>query len=147
MTQSNMFCGGRGKRCAMVEKGKGSWQRIIVIIVISLNMVFFPERKDEDKRKHQNSQTWVPPPFSKLPFLNIYSAHPLVGACSFILVHIWFTPNDMPKDWIYWFFFIKTDHGSWTIGPWKKANHLPWSIRLHGPWREPSLIKPAYISI
>ena len=33
LTWFNMFCGGRGKISALVEKGKGPWQRIFVVIM------------------------------------------------------------------------------------------------------------------
>lgn len=34
----NGFCGGRGKRCALVEKkNKGLWQRVVVIIFFQWN--------------------------------------------------------------------------------------------------------------
>ena len=41
LTWSNGFCGERGKRGGMVGKGKGPWQRNVVIIYIILMMFFF----------------------------------------------------------------------------------------------------------
>jgi hypothetical protein len=32
LTWSNKFCGGRGKRGGLVEKGKGPWQKNVVIM-------------------------------------------------------------------------------------------------------------------
>ena len=63
--------------------------------------------------------------FSKLPFVGMYqkkSTHTFLGAWSFHLVHIWFTPNEGPKGFVHWF-FEKLDHGSWTM----EKCHLPWS--------------------
>ena len=55
------------------------------------------------------------------------SAHSLIDAWSFLLIHIRFTPSKRPKDFVNWF-FKKSDHESWTmeIGPWK-------NIIFHGP--------------
>ena len=64
MTWSNGFGSGRGKIGAPIEKGKGSWQRIVVV-----NEWFFGEEKTktrEDKRMVKLDY------FSKLPFLDIY---------------------------------------------------------------------------
>ena len=46
LTWSNGFCGGRGKRVALVEKGKGPWQRNIVILVFW--WIFFGEEKSKE---------------------------------------------------------------------------------------------------
>ena len=51
MTWSDGFYGGRGKIGALVEKGKGPWQRNVVI------MNFFGGKEDEDKGRQENGQT------------------------------------------------------------------------------------------
>ena len=43
VTCSNGFCGGRGKRGAPIEKGKGPWHENIVIIIFS--WIFFRKRR------------------------------------------------------------------------------------------------------
>ena len=56
------------------------------------------------------------------------SAHSLLGAWSFLLVNIRFTPSVGPKDFVYWYF--------WETGPWMLEHGKGPSsmIRLHGPW-------------
>ena len=65
------------------------------------------------------------------------STNSLFGAWWFLLVHIRFTPNEKPKDFVNWL-FKKSDHGSWTIN----LDHEKWPspmVRLHGPWCRPIL--------
>ena len=59
-------------------------------------------------------------------------------AWPFMLLHIWFTPSEGPKDFVNRF-FKKSDCGFWTI----KSDHgkRPSSmVRFHGPWCKPALI-------
>jgi hypothetical protein len=46
-----------------------------------------------------------------------------LNAWSFLLVHIRFTPNEEPKDFVNWFFFKESNHENWTM----KKSPLPWS--------------------
>ena len=65
-------------------------------------MNYFWGREDEDKRKHENGQTFFP--FKTTLFEHISkekSAHSLLGAWSFLLVNIRFTPSVGPKDFVY----------------------------------------------
>jgi hypothetical protein len=79
----NNLCGGRGKRGALVGKGKGPWHRNIVIIKIQWN--FFGGREDEDKRTVQ-LEFLLKTALSKHVLKN--SVRSLFGAWSFLLVHI-----------------------------------------------------------
>ena len=54
---STGFCSGRGKRGALIQKGKGPWQRNIVIIIYKWN--YFGGRENENKRRQKNGQTWL----------------------------------------------------------------------------------------
>jgi hypothetical protein len=49
------ICGGRGKRGALVEKGRDPWQRNDVTIYFLMKCSL--GKKDEDKRRQENSQT------------------------------------------------------------------------------------------
>jgi hypothetical protein len=68
LTWSNGFCCGRGKRGAHVEKGKGPWQRNIIII-INLYWIFFREKKTKAR---ENKRMVKLEKFSKLSFLGIF---------------------------------------------------------------------------
>ena len=122
------FCVGRGKGGALVEKGKGLWQRNIVMFKILTN--FFGGREYEDKRMVKLVFFVF---FSKVPFLNIYqtkSMHSLFGAWSFLLVHIQFTPNEGPKDFVNWS-FKNLDHEKrpFSMVPWCKLALSSWIFK------------------
>ena len=55
LTWSDGFCDGRGKRGAMVEKGKGPWHRNIIIMKFWWNF-FDGGIEDDDKRRQKNGQ-------------------------------------------------------------------------------------------
>jgi hypothetical protein len=65
VTWSNGFCGGRGKRGAMVEKGKGAWQSIVVIIKFD----YFCGGEEKMKTR---TKGWSNLDFSYFPFSSIY---------------------------------------------------------------------------
>jgi hypothetical protein len=124
-----MFCGGRGKISALVEKGKGPWQRNNVKITFAWNI--FQGKEDNDKRRQENGQTWIF--FSKIALFEHTlknSTHPLLSAWSILSVHIRFTPSEEPKNFINWLF------ETMDIGPSSRTmqkNHLPWSgFTVHG---------------
>ena len=76
LTQFKGFCSGRGKRSALVRKGKGPWQRNIVMMKFWWN--FFGGKEDGDKRRPKNMvklDWFFIFPFPKLPFLGIYETH------------------------------------------------------------------------
>ena len=52
MTCSNTFCSGRGKRGVMAKKGKGSWQRNVIII--KFQWVFLEERRRRQEKTMVN---------------------------------------------------------------------------------------------
>jgi hypothetical protein len=64
-----MFCSGRGKKCALIEKTKDSWQRNVVMMTLS--MKFICAKEDEDKTRQDNGQNWFLF-LSKMPFWGIY---------------------------------------------------------------------------
>ena len=77
------FCGGRGKRGAMIIKYKDPRHTNIVIIYN------FREREDEGKRRRKNDQNcplWT--------YIKRKATHLLLGAWSFLLNHIRFTPSE-----------------------------------------------------
>ena len=117
-TWSKGLCGGRGKRGAMVEKGRRPWQKNVVIIIFwwffdgewmktkewsNLNFLFFIFFS-------HNALLWtcIKP--------NKKSAHSLCGA--FLFVHIWLTPSEKPKIFQNFYF--------WEIRPWK-LDHQVWT--------------------
>ena len=55
LTWSNGFCRGRGKNGALVEKGKGPWQR--GHHYDNFLIIFFGGRENEGKRRQENAQT------------------------------------------------------------------------------------------
>ena len=66
--------------------------------------------------------------FSKLPFLSMYwkkSAHPLLAAWSFLLVHIQFTPSEGPNNFVNQF-FKNMDHEMYTMNLYRVIRHLTW---------------------
>ena len=83
-------------------------------------------RQVKPKRIQENDQTWI---FFKIALLSMYSkipTHSLLGAWSFFLVHIWFTPSEGPKA----FQTIFSRSRTMEVGPWThtiKKGHLPWS--------------------
>ena len=81
-------------------------------------MNFFWEGEDKDMRRHENDQTSNVFSF-KIPFWGIYEklAHSLLGAWSFLLIHIRSTSSEGPKGIGIWFFE--------EIGPWK-LDHGKW---------------------
>ena len=85
LTWSNGFCGGRGKRGVLVERGMG--QRNIVIIIF---WWIFWGREVEDKRRQKNGQTLFYFIFKNILFGHVFkkSTHSLFGAWSLLLVHI-----------------------------------------------------------
>jgi hypothetical protein len=48
------FCGGRSNKGAMIDKGKGSWKRSIVMIDL---MNFYWGKRYVDKRKQRSDQS------------------------------------------------------------------------------------------
>ena len=117
VTRFNGFCGGRGKKCAMVEK----------YCYNDLLMIFWGRgRRRHEKTKEwsnlifffQNFPTWTY--ITKMQHIHFFYAR------SFLLVHIQFAPSEGPKRFVnccWCFFFKKSDHGSWTMG----KCHLLWS--------------------
>ena len=70
VTWFNGFCGGRGKRGALVKKkGRGPWQRSVVIVNLSWNL--FEGKGRWSKRRQENGQIRFFF-FSKLVFLDTY---------------------------------------------------------------------------
>ena len=67
LTWSNEFCGGKGKRGAMVWKGKGPWDD--VQIKFEWLYLFSGEEKMKTREDKKNGQTWV---FPKVTFLDTY---------------------------------------------------------------------------
>ena len=74
---------------------------------IFCNEIIYGEEKmktREDKRMAENGRTWyIVIFFENLPFLrHIFrkATHSLLGAWSFLLVHIQSTPSEGPKDFI-----------------------------------------------
>ena len=129
LTWFNGFCGGRGKRGALEEKGPGTWQRNIVMINVQWS--FIHGREYEDKRLQTDGQTWVVYP-QNCPFWTYISkqksVHSLLfGARSFLLAHIRFTPSDGPNN------FAKLNclrNFTLQIGATSQMiekGHLPWS--------------------
>ena len=117
LTRSNGICGTRGQKGASVEeKGKGPWQRNIIIMIF-----FLGEEKVKTREDKKNRQTrFLFFIFSKMPFLgHVFkkSTHSIFGAWSFLLTQIRFTPSKGPKD-----------HGSWTKGRKKTPSSM---VRLH----------------
>jgi hypothetical protein len=121
LTWSNGFCGQRGKRGALVEKGKGPMaEKWCYDIFIFFNFL--------GKRgwRQENGPTWF---FSKTK--KNQHIH-FLGAWSFLLVHIRCTPSEGPINFVNW--FLKTsDHGSWTVKLDHEKGHLLWSnFMVHG---------------
>ena len=54
------------------------------------------------------------------------SAHSFVGAWSFLLIHIWFTPSEGLKDFVNWFF--------------KKSVRESWNMKFDHEKRPPSMV-------
>ena len=79
--------------------------------------------------------------FQQLPFLDIYFKNQhihFLGAWSFFLIHIRFTPSEESIVFVHWVFFIKNQ--TMEVGPSSrtmKKCHLPWSnLMVHGVnWR------------
>ena len=130
---SNGFCR-RGKKGAMVEKGKGPWQYIIIIMNFKWIVFRGKERWRQEKTREWSNLIFFS---SKLLFWDIY-AH----------IHFWcmviplgstfsFTPSEGPKGFVNWFkkktkpwkLDIKSDHG-------KTLSSMVW---LHGPRCEQAL--------
>ena len=90
----------------MNKKRKSSWQRNVVIIFFCNEIIYGEEKMKtrEDKRMAENGRTWyIVIFFENLPFLrHIFrkATHSLLGAWSFLLVHIQSTPSEGPKDFI-----------------------------------------------
>jgi hypothetical protein len=101
LTWSNGFCGGRGKRDALLEKGRGPMVENYCYNN-SFMIFFFRGREDKDKRRQENGQTWILFLFKTALFGHMLkkSAHSFFGAWSFLLVHVWFTPSEGPKGFV-----------------------------------------------
>ena len=120
----------RRRRC-YGTKWQGCWHRNVDIII--LYWIFFLGGGKQRWRR-ENGQT-------SIFFLNIVlfgyklknSTHSLLGAWSFLVVHVWFTPSEGPKG------FVNLFLRNWTIkvGPWRQTmekGHLPWSdFMVHNP--------------
>ena len=99
-------------------------------------MEFFRGREDEDKRQQENGQIWfILFYFFKITFLGRVlkqPTHSLLGAWSFLLVHIWFTPSEEPKGFV--IDFLR--YGTMELGPWSRTmekGRPPWSnFMVHG---------------
>jgi hypothetical protein len=110
LTWSNGFCGGRGKRDALLEKGRGPMVEnycynnsfMIYLFIYYFILFYFRGREDEDKRRQENGQTWILFLFKTALFGHTLkkSAHSHFGAWSFLLVHVWFTPSEGPKGFV-----------------------------------------------
>ena len=127
LTWSNMFSNGRGKRGALLKKGKGPWQRNVVM------MNFWWILWGMRRRRQEKTREWsILILFFKQPFwANILkkSSHSFFGAWSFFFVHIWITPSEGPKDFANCFYFEKPDH----------EKRPSTKIHLHGSWCKPAL--------
>ena len=107
LTWSNGFCNGKCTGGALVEKGKDPWQSNVVLIIF-INEFIFLWREDEDERTQANDQTWLFLFFYflfffKIAFLDIYQQYQhiyFLGAWTFLLVHIGFTPSEGPKGFV-----------------------------------------------
>ena len=104
------ICDGRGKRSALVKKGKGPVQRNVV--KINFEWIICKEKK------HENGQT-LTLFFHTAFFRHIFkkSTRSLFGAWSFLLVHIQFTSSKRPNLFVNGF-IKKSDH---EVGPMRKA--------------------------
>ena len=131
----------RRKSGARVEKGKGPWQRNVVLIN---SQWFIFEGEERMKTKEDKSMVKLDFRFPKLPFWDIYSKIiTFTFWCMVIpLCPIWFTPSERPKSFVKC--FLK------EIGPWSltmKSDHgqrPSFMVRLHGPWCKPT---PAYVLV
>jgi hypothetical protein len=127
LTWSNGFCGERGKRGAMIEKGRDPWYEKHCYNKISMN--FLEGKRNEDKTRQENGLFFY--------FFIFFPKLPSLGTC-----------------WkINTFIFLVYGHSSWStfslhlvrgpkalntiffkeIGPWRKAT-------FHGPWCQATLI-------
>ena len=79
-------------------------------------------RQDEDKRRQINGKSWIY--FKIAPFGHILRklTRSHLGAWSFLLVHILFTPSEGPKGFCK-VILQKQDH---EVGPWRR-------VTSHGP--------------
>jgi hypothetical protein len=93
LTWFNGYCGGRGKRGALVEKGKSPWERYTALIFF--NDFFLGGGREE------MTKGWADLIFFKTAFfghiLKNKSTRSLFGAWSFLLVHTRCTPSEGPK--------------------------------------------------
>ena len=104
---------------ALVGKGKGSWQRNVVII--NYEWILLGEREDEDKRRQENDETL--PPFFSFLFKAAFLGHILKRINTFIF---WCTVNPLGPRLVYTLrgaqrlcnltFLKKSYHVSWTMG-------------------------------
>jgi hypothetical protein len=141
LTWCNGFCGGRGNKGAILEKGKGPWHSNDVIFSIYIMKFFWGKRRWRQGKMRDSSNHFFFFSFQNYPFWAYTKKIRtfVFGAWSFLLVHIWFTPIEGSKDFVNWF-FKKLDHGCWTI----KSDHEKrpyFMVQFHGPWCKLTLIK------
>ena len=130
-TWSNGFCGRRGKRGALLEKGQGFMAKKCCYNKFS-NEIYLGKEKvktREDERMRQTFFFWV----EVVLFGHILKkmAHSLFGARSLLMVHIGLTPSEGPKDFVK-LFFKKSYHGRWTIKSDGRKRSLS-LVQLYGP--------------
>ena len=87
-------------------------------------MIFWGEEKNEGKRRQKNGQTLI---ISKTAFFGHIlkkSAQSFFGAWSFLLIHIQFTPGEVPKDFVvilfyclYFSFVNRKKNHTMNVGP------------------------------
>ena len=127
------FAVGRQMRC-YGRKKVGAHGRNDVMINFWWDVLWW--RDDEEKRMLKFdflSQRCLFGTYTK------QSTHSLLGAWSFLWIHIQFTPIEGPKGSVNSVFLKKKKkQRSIKVGPVERGR-LPWS-KLHGPWREPALI-------
>ena len=69
----------------------------------------YGEREDEDKGRRENGQTWKNLSFQNYAF-QTYISKKITTFVFQCMVHIQFTPNEGPKNFISWYFFRKLNH-------------------------------------
>ena len=130
---------GRGKSGALVEKKQGPMvERCYYNDVLIFNFDFFKKNWGGFFFSFQNCLFWT---YIKS------SPRSLFGACSFLLIHIGFTPSEGPKGFLnrflkkpnYGSWTMKSYHESWTTKSYPRKRPPPSLIRLHGPWCKPTL--------
>ena len=101
---------------------------------LNILIIYLWGREDQDKRRQENDYFYFYFYFKNTLFGHTYKQIDTsnIGAWSFLLVHIRFTPSEGPKGFII-SSFKKLDHGRWTTISYheKRPSSRVW---FHGPW-------------